>query len=131
MSSLPVVLYYCRHCSFKSLCTRVTWKHISRNAGVVWLPSLPLLPLSPSPPSFSPPLSLSLSFSLSLKINNSFYRPTNQTKKVPDNKQLLKFCRDIAKGMKHLASKSFVHRDLAARNVLLNDNLICKVSTQF
>ena len=38
------------------------------------------------------------------------------------------FAEDIASGMKHLANKRFVHRDLAARNVLLNDNLICKVS---
>ena len=46
---------------------------------------------------------------------------------VPSPQQLLKFCRDIASGMRHLVTKNFVHRDLAARNVLLNDNLICKV----
>uniref|UniRef100_A0A1X7VGF7 Protein kinase domain-containing protein n=1 Tax=Amphimedon queenslandica TaxID=400682 RepID=A0A1X7VGF7_AMPQE len=47
---------------------------------------------------------------------------------VPSPQQLLKFCRDIASGMRHLVTKNFVHRDLAARNVLLNDNLICKIA---
>lgn len=46
---------------------------------------------------------------------------------IPSVTQLLKFGRDIASGMRHLAAKKFVHRDLAARNVLLNDSLICKV----
>ena len=41
----------------------------------------------------------------------------------------LKFAREIAAGMDHLAQKSFVHRDLAARNVLLDDSLTCKVRT--
>lgn len=40
---------------------------------------------------------------------------------------LLKFCGQIAEGMKYLAGKGFVHRDLAARNVLLDANQNCKV----
>ena len=40
---------------------------------------------------------------------------------------LLKFCGQIAEGMKYLTGKGFVHRDLAARNVLLDDNQNCKV----
>ena len=41
--------------------------------------------------------------------------------------QLLKFCCEIADGMKYLSNKSFIHRDLATRNVLLDKNLQCKV----
>ncbi|XP_032437831.1 ephrin type-B receptor 4b-like isoform X2 [Xiphophorus hellerii] len=42
--------------------------------------------------------------------------------------QLVGMLRGIAAGMKHLADMSFVHRDLAARNILVNANLVCKVS---
>ena len=40
---------------------------------------------------------------------------------------LLKFCGQIAEGMKYLAGKGFIHRDLAARNILLDSNQNCKV----
>ncbi len=30
--------------------------------------------------------------------------------------------------MKYLSDMSYVHRDLAARNILVNSNLVCKVS---
>lgn len=36
--------------------------------------------------------------------------------------------RGIAAGMKYLSDMNYVHRDLAARNVLVNSNLVCKVS---
>lgn len=36
--------------------------------------------------------------------------------------------RGIAAGMKYLANMNYVHRDLAARNILVNSNLVCKVS---
>uniref|UniRef100_A0A671TY53 receptor protein-tyrosine kinase n=1 Tax=Sparus aurata TaxID=8175 RepID=A0A671TY53_SPAAU len=42
--------------------------------------------------------------------------------------QLVGMLRGIAAGMKYLADMSFVHRDLAARNILVNSNLVCKVS---
>ncbi len=41
--------------------------------------------------------------------------------------QFLRFSKQIASGMNHLASKSFIHRDLAARNILLDETLTCKV----
>ena len=41
---------------------------------------------------------------------------------------LLKFCREIASGMEHLASRNCVHRDLAARNVLLTKTMVCKIA---
>uniref|UniRef100_A0A8C6TCA8 receptor protein-tyrosine kinase n=1 Tax=Neogobius melanostomus TaxID=47308 RepID=A0A8C6TCA8_9GOBI len=34
----------------------------------------------------------------------------------------------IAAGMKYLCEMNYVHRDLAARNILVNSNLVCKVS---
>ncbi|XP_076842205.1 ephrin type-B receptor 4b-like [Brachyhypopomus gauderio] len=42
--------------------------------------------------------------------------------------QLVGMLRGIGSGMKHLAEMSYVHRDLAARNILVNSNLVCKVS---
>uniref|UniRef100_A0A8B9H190 receptor protein-tyrosine kinase n=1 Tax=Astyanax mexicanus TaxID=7994 RepID=A0A8B9H190_ASTMX len=42
--------------------------------------------------------------------------------------QLVGMLRGIASGMKYLADMNYVHRDLAARNILVNSNLVCKVS---
>ncbi|XP_063075835.1 ephrin type-A receptor 4b [Engraulis encrasicolus] len=42
--------------------------------------------------------------------------------------QLVGMMRGIASGMKYLSDMSYVHRDLAARNILVNSNLVCKVS---
>ncbi|KAJ8395151.1 hypothetical protein AAFF_G00036070 [Aldrovandia affinis] len=42
--------------------------------------------------------------------------------------QLVGMLRGIAGGMKYLSDMSYVHRDLAARNILVNSNLVCKVS---
>ncbi|KAM9320620.1 ephrin type-A receptor 3 [Gastrophryne carolinensis] len=42
--------------------------------------------------------------------------------------QLVGMLRGIASGMKYLSDMGYVHRDLAARNILINGNLVCKVS---
>uniref|UniRef100_A0A8C6Q876 receptor protein-tyrosine kinase n=1 Tax=Nothobranchius furzeri TaxID=105023 RepID=A0A8C6Q876_NOTFU len=42
--------------------------------------------------------------------------------------QLVGMLRGIASGIRYLAEMSYVHRDLAARNILVNSNLVCKVS---
>uniref|UniRef100_A0A674NRH7 receptor protein-tyrosine kinase n=1 Tax=Takifugu rubripes TaxID=31033 RepID=A0A674NRH7_TAKRU len=42
--------------------------------------------------------------------------------------QLVGMLRGIASGMRYLSDMGYVHRDLAARNVLVNSNLVCKVS---
>ncbi|XP_052054422.1 ephrin type-A receptor 5 isoform X8 [Apodemus sylvaticus] len=42
--------------------------------------------------------------------------------------QLVGMLRGIAAGMKYLSDMGYVHRDLAARNILINSNLVCKVS---
>ena len=51
---------------------------------------------------------------------------------TPDKLQiqnlLLKFSREIAAGMQHLAEKKFIHRDLAARNVLVAKDMSVRVA---
>uniref|UniRef100_A0A8C3TW09 receptor protein-tyrosine kinase n=1 Tax=Catharus ustulatus TaxID=91951 RepID=A0A8C3TW09_CATUS len=42
--------------------------------------------------------------------------------------QLVGMLRGIVSGMKYLSDMGYVHRDLAARNILINSNLVCKVS---
>ncbi|KAI4897385.1 hypothetical protein NFI96_007107 [Prochilodus magdalenae] len=42
--------------------------------------------------------------------------------------QLVGMMRGIAAGMQYLSEMNYVHRDLAARNILVNSNLVCKVS---
>ncbi|XP_032398853.1 ephrin type-A receptor 7 isoform X4 [Etheostoma spectabile] len=42
--------------------------------------------------------------------------------------QLVGMLRGIAAGMRYLSDMGYVHRDLAARNILVNSNLVCKVS---
>ncbi|XP_077568600.1 ephrin type-A receptor 6-like isoform X7 [Stigmatopora nigra] len=42
--------------------------------------------------------------------------------------QLVGMLRGIAVGMAYLSDMGYVHRDLAARNVLVDENLVCKVS---
>ncbi|XP_075450158.1 ephrin type-A receptor 6 isoform X6 [Ascaphus truei] len=42
--------------------------------------------------------------------------------------QLVGMLRGIASGMNYLSDMGYVHRDLAARNILVNSNLVCKVS---
>ncbi|NXX84533.1 EPHA8 protein, partial [Urocolius indicus] len=41
---------------------------------------------------------------------------------------LVGMLRGIGAGMRYLADLGYVHRDLAARNILVNSNLVCKVS---
>lgn len=42
--------------------------------------------------------------------------------------QLVGMLRGIAVGMTYLSEMGYVHRDLAARNILVDANLVCKVS---
>ncbi|KAL2296594.1 hypothetical protein Nmel_015914, partial [Mimus melanotis] len=42
--------------------------------------------------------------------------------------QLVGMLRGIGAGMRYLSDLGYVHRDLAARNILVNSNLVCKVS---
>uniref|UniRef100_A0A8C5S6U9 receptor protein-tyrosine kinase n=1 Tax=Laticauda laticaudata TaxID=8630 RepID=A0A8C5S6U9_LATLA len=42
--------------------------------------------------------------------------------------QLVVMLRGIGAGMRYLSDLGYVHRDLAARNILINGNLVCKVS---
>lgn len=58
------------------------------------------------------------SLSVSRQLNDGQFTPI----------QLVGMLRGIASGMKYLSEMSYVHRDLAARNILVNSNLVCKVS---
>ncbi|XP_078488630.1 ephrin receptor epsilon [Ciona intestinalis] len=51
----------------------------------------------------------------------------NQEGKIP-SAQLTEMLLSIARGMEYLSHMGYVHRDLAARNILVNSNLVCKVS---
>ena len=42
--------------------------------------------------------------------------------------QLSGLLRGVAEGMTYLSDMGYIHRDLAARNVLVDQNLVCKVS---
>ncbi|XP_034060388.1 ephrin type-A receptor 7 isoform X4 [Gymnodraco acuticeps] len=42
--------------------------------------------------------------------------------------QLVGMLRGVAAGMRYLSDMGYIHRDLAARNILVNSNLVCKVS---
>lgn len=42
--------------------------------------------------------------------------------------QLVGMLRGVGAGMCYLSDLGYVHRDLAARNVLVDSNLVCKVS---
>ncbi|XP_072048531.1 uncharacterized protein [Amphiura filiformis] len=49
------------------------------------------------------------------------------THRLPPTR-LMSFALGVAKGMRHLSKLGIIHRDLAARNVLLDDDLVAKVS---
>ena len=41
---------------------------------------------------------------------------------------ILRFCKDAAKGLEYLISKDIVHRDIAARNCMLDDHMKLKLT---
>ncbi|CAL8132874.1 unnamed protein product [Orchesella dallaii] len=55
--------------------------------------------------------------------NQNYEKPTLETLKT-----FCRFGREIAEGMKYIGSKKVVHGDLSARNILLDENLVCKIS---
>ncbi|RLV62877.1 hypothetical protein DV515_00018853, partial [Chloebia gouldiae] len=63
------------------------------------------------------------------QVDSRLYSPLFQEKEGEFGViQLVGMLRGIAAGMKYLANMNYVHRDLAARNILVNSNLVCKVS---
>ena len=62
-----------------------------------------------------------------LYIHNILSRSQQADKKSQLPSTLLRFCQEIADGMRYLSQKGFIHRDLAARNVLLTADIKCKV----
>ncbi|XP_022081553.1 uncharacterized protein LOC110974310 [Acanthaster planci] len=62
-----------------------------------------------------------------LRIDQSYINLNDVTETVGPT-QLLNFAIHIVRGMKFLASVQCIHRDLATRNILLDEQLVCKVS---
>ncbi|ODM87663.1 Angiopoietin-1 receptor [Orchesella cincta] len=58
----------------------------------------------------------------------------NEITKAPDLdrvglvQQFCRFGKEVAVGMDYICSKKVVHGDLSARNILLDENLVCKIS---
>eukprot|EP00112_Aurelia_sp_Birch-Aquarium-sp1_P001748 Seg1190.1 transcript_id=Seg1190.1/GoldUCD/mRNA.D3Y31 product="Tyrosine kinase receptor Cad96Ca" protein_id=Seg1190.1/GoldUCD/D3Y31 len=62
-------------------------------------------------------------------ISERYYRETyHPTVEKMSSKMLLNFACQIAKGMIHLSAFKVIHRDLASRNILVDENLVCKIS---
>nr|CAB3242905.1 Eph-like ephrin receptor like protein precursor [Phallusia mammillata] len=58
----------------------------------------------------------------------AFLRAHRQAHKAFPAAVLVRMLRGVALGMEYLSGMQYVHRDLAARNVLVNSDLVCKVS---
>ncbi|XP_013407048.2 protein slit-like [Lingula anatina] len=56
------------------------------------------------------------------------YRDATNPLIVTEDKDILSFAWQIAKGMSHLESLKCIHRDLAARNILISETMVAKVS---
>lgn len=70
-----------------------------------------------------------LQFGQGLNIRSFFFlSPLQQNDGQFTVIQLVGMMRGISAGMKYLSEMNYVHRDLAARNILVNSNLVCKVS---
>ncbi|XP_038066655.1 angiopoietin-1 receptor-like [Patiria miniata] len=54
--------------------------------------------------------------------------PADDSRSSMADVKLLQFAVGVAKGMQHIAASGVIHRKLAARNILLDDNLVAKVS---
>jgi serine/threonine protein kinase len=75
------------------------------------------------------PLSLSRPLSASVFVSLSIHKHLLQKHDAQfTGIQLVGMLRGIASGMKYLSDMGYVHRDLAARNIVVNSNLVCKVS---
>jgi len=60
--------------------------------------------------------------------NGSLDKYLRENKNQLEMSVMLKMMHGIACGMKYLANMSYIHRDLAARNILVDQNMVCKVS---
>lgn len=66
------------------------------------------------------------------KLRRAFLKPSHVPLQTHDGQftimQLVGMLRGVGAGMRYLSDLGYVHRDLAARNVLVDSNLVCKVS---
>ena len=66
------------------------------------------------------------------KLPRAFLKPRRVPLQTHDGQftimQLVGMLRGVGAGMRYLSDLGYIHRDLAARNVLVDSNLVCKVS---
>ncbi|XP_038046740.1 uncharacterized protein LOC119720942 [Patiria miniata] len=61
------------------------------------------------------------------RVDQSYINVNGVTETIGPN-QILTFAIQIVRGMKYLESVQCIHRDLATRNILLDEQMVCKVS---
>ncbi|XP_033101950.1 uncharacterized protein LOC117105051 isoform X2 [Anneissia japonica] len=69
-----------------------------------------------------------LSYLRSSRTSDPVYCNIHKKSSRMSTPDLIQMALQVAKGMVYISSLNIIHRDLAARNILVNENLVCKIS---